>query len=185
MQEPRSTNGRNPAQPILDSALRDGLHHLATPPVSSVFDERVLASLALPEQRGEWYVGWAAAIGETARSWWNGATLQLVLSGAACAVIVTLGGYALTMHAPLSTPSVIPANAGVAAAASTNFMDLDGLPTEAGSYQGFLLGRPRADPTQANPQVEPERRRGSEQHNKHAPSTVLHPRKSTGHVEES
>jgi hypothetical protein len=163
MHESRSTDFSQPAEPELDRSLQDGLQRVAIPPVSTAFDERVLASLALPEKHVGWDASeWIATLRETAQAWWNGATLQLVLSGAACAVIVTLGGYALTLHSPLPNSGVTPGNGGVTAASPPDFPDLDTLPTEAGSYQGLLLGRPRLRPKQTRPPAQPDRRRGSE-----------------------
>lgn len=156
MQEQSSTH-HEALEGDLEAALQNSLRRLRVPPISAAFDERVLASLAQAETGGS-LSGWVAALRQTARAWWSGPSLQMMLSGAACAAILTLGAYSWSVNTPISSPEVKPAGAGVAASRFPDFLEIESSAMETGSYRGLLLGAPPAisrssEPLKAKPRL--------------------------------
>lgn len=76
-----------------DDALRQSLASLPVPELSGAFDERVLAELRRP---APWWTAFRALI-----SWRE---LRPLASGAACALVATLGLYAWSSRLPLNAP---------------------------------------------------------------------------------
>ncbi len=83
---------RSPSNADLDMALRDGLRRLPAPPISSDFDARVLAALAVPPSWGEMLRAQCVS------------TLRPLLCGAACSLAVTLLALFWTLHTPAAVP---------------------------------------------------------------------------------
>lgn len=175
MQKPESIGPSGAIERGAEQALLEGLRRVPVPSPSPAFDDRVLAALALPEAEPD-AMGWTASLRVTIRAWWNGPSIQLMLSGAVCAVIVTLGAYALSVNTPIAGPVVTPSGAGVAAATRADSDEWYRATVEAGTYRGLLLAVPSPAPKPTKPETNGDRRRGSGGNRSRTPGTARMPR---------